>query len=279
MKYYIVVLFLFFLSCNDNKEITIRVSIDNTIQETTVDKDITELVFRIGQFTTQNDIEGISKLKRLRKLNIQMGGNYSDYSFLTQLRELEILIMISCSIDNLNFLRNMDNLRILILSNSIIYKNEINLQNNKNLKYLDITGLYFYNKDAFNSSITSMPPYVPNIINIPDSLEYLNIDRSLGIILSTELLTNLTKTPHVILGRMDIEYHKREIKKNNKFNEVHKSYTDNWDYIQSHPNFILKDPEEMLPIEYQAETLLQDYLEKDISTNLKIVDESDKNTQ
>jgi hypothetical protein len=235
-------------------------------------KNITELVFRVGGFKHTQKVEGVEKLKQLKKLNIQMGGNYSDYSFLKNLEKLEILILGYCSIANLDFLRNMPNLEILVIKNCDLYKNEIDLRNNNKLKYLLYGADYRINKNGIFIAM----PFIPVIKNISVSLEYLEIGENSRIILSKEFLNKLVKIPHVILGYMGFDYYSKKLQRHDDTAEVYKSYIDNWEFIQSHPNFILKKPKEVLPEKYQEETLIFRVLEDNIVPKMKEVPSKNK---
>jgi hypothetical protein len=248
----ISIIIIVVLTCvQPNEKVTIRVITKNDVKKLELSTNTTQLVFRVGQFTEVQNLKGIEKLRDLKELNIQMGGNYSDYSFLCKLQKLESLIMIVCSIDNLDFINFMPNLKVLVLDSCRLYKNRLDLINNNKLKYC------FYNIDYQADKNIGGPlmPFVPEINNIPKSLEYLRIDNSLLMIMSKEFLSKIVIVPNVILRNLNIDYYGKAYNRHDEFEEVYKSYLDNWDFIQSHSNFIIKKAEEVLPKEFTDESL------------------------
>jgi len=125
-----------------------------------VDRNVTGLYFSTSAVI---GINGLEQLKFLDTIVFNRVSNLNDFSFLEQLPQIK-RIFIDYQTQNINwsFIEKLPNLEVLSVSSyrqSII---SIDLKNNKNIEYIE-----------FTSGILKA---FPTLLNIPDSLLYLNLE-------------------------------------------------------------------------------------------------------
>ncbi len=109
---------------------------DGTIQYRTVDSSIEELRINKGKTTK---VLGLEKLINLKTLVIDRAYRMSDYSFIEEAKNLEVLVLRFMEIDNYDFISPLHELKALIIQSSQIKNYKLNLSNNRELSYLEIT--------------------------------------------------------------------------------------------------------------------------------------------
>lgn len=251
----IIILSILSFSCTSQDEmVKITVSVNNQISISEVPANIEELDYEVGQLNNMEKIEGIEKLTELKKLRLQFGGNFSDYSMLSNFKKLEILILVYCKLDNLDFIKYMPKLKMLVVKNCWLLKNDFDLSYNKELKYFNLSGMLY---QPFKDNSEPARPVVLNISGIPSGLEYIDLTYNGYIILTDKFLNQLLTIPHVIMGKINFESYAKIVKKGDRFIEHYKSYLENKDFLISHPNFILNDSIDDLPEKYQYKLLFK----------------------
>ena len=149
MRYITVILvMLLFSSCINEKEIVLKINTSTSIIEKKVPVDLKEITYGSVKYKLI-DISGLEKLKSLNKLLFGETMNYMDFSFLSRLKNLEVLIL-ECQVKDFSFLKNLENIKVLYLNGINIQKNEINLINNKKIIFLALNAIVLA-KDRENS--------------------------------------------------------------------------------------------------------------------------------
>jgi hypothetical protein len=173
----------------------------------------------------------------------------ADLSFLKEMEKLKILIIIEYfeNIADPSYLLHLSNLEILYI-NGIHIKNpySFNFINNKKLKYLALKAVTLDWAGRYYELV---------IENIPESLKYMDMSLSSFILLTKDFLDKLSSIPYVFLD--DPQYRIYQLfPYRGSIKEVDKSY------FEDKPNFIFKNPDEVLPEEYRKENIFALFGEK-----------------
>lgn len=228
-KWILIIISIFFIfSCVSDK-VTIRAVTTKAIHEIIVKKNIEELqVFLI--FENVKEIEGLIKLKNLKRLYILGLYGITDFSFLSQLTKLEALILEECDIENFNFLQALPNLRIFYLDGVRLIKNELNFIYNRKLEYIAFFRLRAKQPNTY---------FDLNILNIPDNLQFIDLSINRNVKLTKELFDRMQNVPIVLLTN---EY-----------------YYENKEILSNYKNIYIEDSKKILPEEYWMDSLLEGY--------------------
>ncbi len=165
MKRIIIVIsvFVMLVACTNLSGETVKiVGVNGNIKILKFDRNISEINITkiIHKIKT---IEGLSKFKNLKKLSINFSDlRDTDFSFLKEIKNLKILSLSFATLRNIDFINDIPSLIVFscIETMDIEKLDIINLKNNKNLEYM---GIY----------IDEMQD-LPEIINIPESLKYVD---------------------------------------------------------------------------------------------------------
>lgn len=188
------------------------------------------LLFPIGK--ELHKVDGIENLKNLKRLIAGYYG-YCDLSFISRLNNLEILI-----IDNvrepvdLGMIMKSPKLKILYLAGIEIIKEELNLQNNKELEYVYLSNIRSINRNG---------KYELSIKNVPESLKYVDLYLSEFIIINDKLLDSF-KNVFCIVPKWE-------------FFSIENSLQTSPLYLPFHPNVHVYEGKELLPEKYQKKQI------------------------
>lgn len=231
-----MILALVFTGCPHEK-VMLNLTVDGVTRQVEVDADVKSLVFASLPPEKIDMIEGLEKLARLEKLRFSSVRGFSDYSFIKDLSGLKALVLTSCNIDNLDFLKNLPRLEVLVLDLCDIADNRLDLSGNPKLVYISLWCVTLVDGDTGAPRVTSI-----DIRDVPEGLKYINFSGNLSIILSDAFLQEISAVPVVIMSDLvhapvlDEEHAK-----------VVESYRANAAFFSRHPNFIFRDPAEVLP--------------------------------
>ena len=147
------------------------------------------------------DIEGIEDLTSLRDIRFDTTPQFADYDFLVESANLEIILISSSYVSNLQFLKSMKKLKAFMVELSGLWfafgqnasPHTIDLQSNNDLEYF---GLMYCGLESF-----------PIFTNIPESLQYIDLTgNEFSITLAdTEKLEVLTSVEKVFVWGAEID--------------------------------------------------------------------------
>jgi hypothetical protein len=232
IKYLNTLLILCLLSCVSTNYVTISGIVNGIEVRKKILKNTIEL--QIGAFQTKvSKIEGLERLSSLKKVKF-LSYDFDESPFIRNLPNIEELIFDFGRLNDLNIISKLTNLKILFISGLRTDKNEIDLVNNKKLKYVEFCNIFFEPDKKYNGINPDRESlglgeggFVLNIINIPDSLEFLDISRSNSYLFNEDFFNTLIKITTVVVSK-----------------KVYKAFES---YFKDHPNFTCKDIVELLP--------------------------------
>jgi Leucine-rich repeat (LRR) protein len=143
-------------------------------------------------------IEGLSQLKFLETIVFNKASDLHDYSFLTDVPQLKRLFIdwVTKNVD-WSFIEQLPELEVLYVESYHLYENgsyrqpaiSIDLRNNKHLEYIGFKG--------------GLLETFPVLLNIPDSLIYLNLESNKITSLPTDFMPNSIKYLNLIINRIE----------------------------------------------------------------------------
>jgi hypothetical protein len=156
----IAVLFLFFNGVLSSQENQIMLTLHTTkgVETKYVNSDTKELYF--GK-TYIESIEGLDRLPMLERVVFDMTGFLEDFSFLKDARQIKRIALVLVRPKSWDFIESLVNIEEIYIRSSRVKNIRLDLSRNTKLKYLEISGGIL---DVF-----------PELINVPPSLEYLNL--------------------------------------------------------------------------------------------------------
>ena len=157
----IVLMSLLFLGSNlfcQENQIALTLNTRNGVEIKYVNSDTTELIF---EKTYIKSIYGLDKLPFLETIIFDMTAFIEDFSFLEDTINLRKAVFVMVRPIDWRFIEKLPYIECLYIRACNIKSIELNLYNNSRLKYLEIS----------NGSLD----FYPCLINIPSSLEYLNL--------------------------------------------------------------------------------------------------------
>ena len=189
------IIFLFISSisnCADNSiNLTLKSKEGNLSKA--VDANITELVLSNADSFYAYSIDGLDKLKKLRKLELVLFPYIEDLGFLSKCSNLQILIIHSAgNIRSLPSLSWFPKIKHFVISTLPLIADDpntylLNLKDNPEIEFLQIS----------ECNLT----LIPNISNVPSSLKYINFagNKITSIKGKESTLTALKKVPFIFL--------------------------------------------------------------------------------
>lgn len=183
-------------------EVVVTAREGSTIIETCVSNEIE--AFGIGNiYKSFTDIKGLDKLAKMKKLVLFMVSLKTDLSFLSKLTYLEVLVIYSCSLNDLRFLTELINLKILLLKETHIINANVDLSMNAKLEYF-----------GYINSYMGVSPNYKNVIftGIPQSLKYIDFSRSHSLTISRSFMLQIKDVPYIYFDKGMIEKYGKELK-------------------------------------------------------------------
>ena len=142
---------------------TVKVfGVNGQVQILEFDSDITEIHFSKIMPQIQ-DIEGLSQFVNLNKLHISFSDlRQMEFSFLKEIRNLQVFELSFTKISNLDFIKNLPMLIAFSSNETMLIENfsELDLSNNKHIEFIEIHGAKLIN--------------LPKLHNVPESLKYVS---------------------------------------------------------------------------------------------------------
>ncbi|MDC7221347.1 MAG: hypothetical protein PQJ59_15530 [Spirochaetales bacterium] len=109
---------------------------DGSIEVKTVNSNLDELyIYK----TNTTKVLGLDQLKNLNTIIINRAHYLKDYSFLSDAKNLEVLVLIFAETNSFEFLTDLEQLKALIVQSSKINNYDIDLSNNNVMEYLELS--------------------------------------------------------------------------------------------------------------------------------------------
>lgn len=162
---FFIILFTSVLLYSQTTEIS-KIDHNGLVQVETLDNETEEVYY----FKTYiNRIEGLKDLPNLKTVILEKTAFFeTDYKCLSELSQIEVLILIDVKIDDTSFLQNLTNLKALILQGVIVDQKSESFRLPNKLNYLEIS----------NSGLKSLPNFFDGDLNIREiNLSYNNINH------------------------------------------------------------------------------------------------------